>query len=182
MKEPQVILVDTSDNELGTKGKLQAHLEGSLHRAVSVFIFSTKGEWLLQRRALSKYHSGGQWTNTCCSHPFPGESNVAAAERRLMEEVGLQCRIKEIFSFIYKEKLDNELTEYELDHVFIGVTDQKPVADPAEVMDWKYISFEKIKQDVFQHPEQYTVWFKKIIDQVYQAVISMPDFDADIKK
>ncbi|MBN2610460.1 MAG: isopentenyl-diphosphate Delta-isomerase [Bacteroidales bacterium] len=170
MKGPQVILVDEKDRELGLMDKMEAHEKALLHRAISVFIFNSKGEWLLQRRDTNKYHSGGLWTNATCSHPLPGEPNHDAASRRLMEELGIQCGLSALFSFIYKEKLDNGLTEHELDHVFYGVTDQEPVADPREVMDWKYTGFDDLKKDMVQNPENYTVWFKKIADRVQQSV------------
>ena len=121
MKDIYVILVDEKDNQIGVMEKMEAHRKANLHRALSVFIINSAGEWLLQKRAMDKYHSRGLWSNTCCSHPFPGENIVAAAKRRLMEEMGLHCELKELFSFIYKEKLDNEITEYEYDYVFAGI-------------------------------------------------------------
>lgn len=131
-----VILVNENDQAIGTMEKMMAHQEAKLHRAISVFICNTNGDWLLQRRALHKYHSGGLWTNTCCSHPYPGESDIDAATRRLNEEMGMFSEVKELFSFIYKEKLDNELTEHELDHVFIGVTDTIPTINKEEVAEY----------------------------------------------
>lgn len=118
-----VVLVDEQDKETGTMEKLQAHLNGRLHRAVSVFLFNSKGELLLQQRASGKYHSANLWTNTCCSHPRPGESAYDAANRRLYEEMGLACELSEVFSFIYKAHLGNNLTEHEFDHVFVGTND-----------------------------------------------------------
>lgn len=167
-KNEFVILVDKLDNETGLMEKMEAHKKAVLHRAISVFIVNSKGEWLLQRRALNKYHSNGLWTNTCCSHPFPGESNIEAAHRRLMEEMGLNADLKEIFQFIYLEELDNELTEHELDHVFVGITDKKPEINTSEVIDWKYMDYFKLTADLEQSPENYTVWFKKIAARVNQ--------------
>ncbi len=167
-KNEFVILVDELDNETGIMEKMEVHRKAILHRAISVFIVNTKGEWLLQRRALNKYHSNGLWTNTCCSHPFPGESNIEAAHRRLREEMGLNAGLEEIFQFIYREELDNELTEHELDHIFIGVTDKKPEINTSEVADWKYIHFDDLKNELEQSPENYTVWFKKIASRVNQ--------------
>src|SRR5690349_7536217 len=120
MEEESVVLVDESDGELGTMGKMQAHLEGRLHRAISIFLFNDHGQMLLQQRAFSKYHSGGLWTNTCCSHPRLGESNANAAHRRLFEEMGIRSELGHAFHFTYKAALDKGLSEHEFDHVFIG--------------------------------------------------------------
>lgn len=170
-EQDYVILVDANDNEIGSMKKMEAHQKALLHRAISVFICNSKGEWLLHRRASVKYHSNGLWTNTSCSHPFPGESNIDAANRRLMEEMGLKANLVEIFSFTYKEPLDNELTEHELDHVFFGITDEKPLVNPDEVDDWKYISFNELEADIIKHPENYTVWFLKIFKRVNEYAL-----------
>jgi isopentenyl-diphosphate delta-isomerase len=164
--EESVILVDENDNEIGKEEKIIAHRQALLHRAISVFIVNSNGEWLLQQRALDKYHSKGLWTNTCCSHPYPGETCMAAANRRLMEEMGLTATLKEIFHFTYKESLENDLTEYEVDHVFIGVTDEKPSINSSEVLNWKYIDYQTMAKDIKQNPENYTVWFMKIYNKV----------------
>ncbi len=166
MSDTLVILVDSDDNQIGVSEKMEAHRKALLHRAVSVFIINSKGEWLLQRRALSKYHSNGLWTNTCCSHPYPNETSIDAANRRLIEEMGMKSQLNELFSFTYKEVLDNELTEYELDHVFIGNSDENPKINLDEVMEWKYISFSDLKNDIELNPNNYTVWFKKIFERV----------------
>ena len=170
MDKTQVILVDGNDIQTGILDKMQAHREGVMHRAISVFIFNSKGEWLLQRRALDKYHSGGLWTNTCCSHPFPGESNIDAAIRRLQEEMGMEGELMELFSFIYKEKLDHGLTEHEFDHVFYGIIDETPLPNFREVMEWKYVSYFNLHKDIAINPDNYTVWFKKIFERVHQYV------------
>jgi len=170
MVETQVILVDSNDNQIGTMEKMEAHRKALLHRAISVFIFNTKGEWLLQRRALDKYHSGGLWTNTCCSHPFPGESVIEAANRRLKEEMGMKSKLKELFSFTYKEPLDNELTEYEFDHVISGISDSSPIINIDEVMEYKYVSYYYLYNDLRSNPNNYTVWFKKIFERVHQYI------------
>ncbi len=164
--EENVILVDENDNEIGLMAKTEAHKKALLHRAVSVFIFNSAGEWLLQRRALAKYHSGGLWTNTCCTHPLPNENNMDAANRRLKQEMGIQCSLTELFSFTYKEALDNDFIEHEFDHVFVGVTDEKPNNNLDEVMEWKYMSFCDLSDSIDQIPENYTVWFLKIVEQV----------------
>jgi isopentenyl-diphosphate Delta-isomerase len=170
MEETQVILVDINDEVLGLMEKIEAHKKALLHRAISVFICNSEQEWLLQRRALNKYHSGGLWTNTCCSHPFPGESIKEAAYRRLMEEMGIDCKLNELFSFIYMENLDNGLTEHELDHVFWGISDNSPNIDNDEVMDWKFIKFSDLQRDIELNPANYTVWFKKIFQRVKQQI------------
>lgn len=164
--EERVVLVDENDCETGTMAKMEAHQKALLHRAVSVFIFNTKGEWLLQRRALHKYHSSGLWSNAACTHPRPGETYIEAAQRRLYEEMGIKCELTELFHFIYKEKLDNELTEQELDHVFVGYTDQIPSIDADEVCDYKYITINDLSSHVQSNPEAYTYWFKHVMDSV----------------
>ena len=156
----QVVLVDGNDVELGLMPKLDAHKHGVLHRAFSVFIFNSAGEMLLQQRALDKYHSGGLWSNACCSHPRPGESNVDAAARRLYEEMGIKCTLTEAFSFVYRSELENGLIEHEFDHVFVGVSDDEPQPDPIEVGSWCYLKHEALSGMINDHPEQYTEWFK----------------------
>ncbi len=168
----KVILVDENDNVLGSMEKMEAHRKPALHRAISVFIVNEKGEWLLQRRALQKYHSPGLWTNTCCSHPFPGETSIEAAHRRLKEEMGLQTDLKEIFHFTYREELDNNLIEHELDHVFIGTTNEIPALNTSEVSNWKYINYEDLIADINKNPENYTVWFRKIVRRVNEHINS----------
>ena len=173
--QEHVILVDRMDREIGTEEKLKAHREGSLHRAFSIFIFNTVGELLLQKRADTKYHSAGLWTNTCCSHPRPGESHYDAARRRLNEEMGFDCELTEFFSFIYHTKLENNLFEHELDHVFIGHYDGQPAPNPDEVDDWQWMNIDKLKQAVGANPDHYTHWFKLILDRVlkeYEKVSS----------
>lgn len=159
-----VILVDTDDREIGSMGKLEAHQKGKLHRAVSVFIFHPDGRMMLQKRARSKYHSGGLWTNTCCSHPRPGESAAAAARRRLWEEMGIECSLKKVYAFTYKTDFPNGLTEHEYDHVFIGVTKETPVPDPMEAENWKWIAIEDLKFDMKKRPHMYTYWFRIALD------------------
>jgi isopentenyl-diphosphate delta-isomerase len=173
MKDPFVILVDKNDNITGTLEKLEAHRRALLHRAISVFIINTKGEWILQRRAKNKYHSNGLWTNTCCSHPYPGEACLEAANRRLFEEMGLRCELQEVFTFIYKENLDNELTEHELDHVFIGISDDIPVLNAYEVMDWRSVSYDDLEKELKEYPSHFTAWFKQIHQQVNACILEM---------
>lgn len=166
MIEDKVILVNEHDVQIGLMSKTEAHEKALLHRAISVFICNTNGQWLLHRRAATKYHSSCLWTNTCCSHPLPGETNTNAANRRLMEEMGLECNISEIFSFTYKEAINNQLTEHEFDHVFIGITNNLPNINKHEVMEYKYMKFSDIEVDMLTNPKSYTVWFKKIFKRV----------------
>lgn len=166
MEEPQVILVNEHDQVLGAMPKMEAHLRGELHRAISIFVFDTDGNWLLQKRADHKYHSAGLWTNACCSHPYPDETAIDAAHRRLMEEMGMDCELNFAFKFLYRAELENDLIEHELDHVFIGFTDQIPLPDSEEVSEWQIMSFFDIDQDVELNPEKYTEWFKLLYKKV----------------
>jgi isopentenyl-diphosphate delta-isomerase len=172
MYKPFVILVDNNDNAVGTMEKIEAHRLGMLHRAVSVFIIDQKQKWILQKRAYDKYHSMGLWTNTCCTHPFPGESNLDAARRRLKEEMGISCNLEELFTFAYKEKLDNELIENEFDHVFVGISEDDPVINISEVDDWERISFDELHLDIQNNPGSYTYWFKEIYQDVHSHLLN----------
>ena len=172
-QQDMVILVNEQDMEIGLMPKLEAHEKGLLHRAFSVFIFNTKGEILLQQRALNKYHSAGRWTNTCCSHPRHGEEIHEAAKRRLMEEMGLETDLTHLFSFVYKEPFENGLTEHEYDHVFAGVANETPVIDPEEAAGWRYASLEEIEAEIKKDPHSFSVWFKasylKVFGQVRES-------------
>jgi isopentenyl-diphosphate delta-isomerase len=159
MAYTEVILVDEQDNECGKEEKMKAHTTGLLHRAFSIFIFNSKGQMLLQQRALNKYHSGGLWTNTCCSHPSPGEEIEKAALRRLQEEMGFQTGIHKIFDFVYKAGFDNGLTEYEFDHVYVGRYEGVGTFNKDEVLAVCYKSMDDISADLRNHPAQYTAWF-----------------------
>ena len=168
----KVILVDSNDHPLGLMEKIEAHRKGLLHRAVSVFIFNSEKALLLQQRADNKYHSPNLWTNTACTHPRPEESNKESAIRRLEEEMGIyEENLTEIFDFIYKEELDNKMIEHELDHVFIGFSNNRPAPNPKEVKDSKYVTVDQLKIDIEKYPEQYTVWFKKIVPQVISHIL-----------
>ena len=147
MKE-EVILVDTNDVPLGTMPKMEAHEKAILHRAFSVFILNKEGQLMLQQRALSKYHSPGLWTNTCCSHQRLGETNIEAGTRRLQEEMGFKTPLKELFSFVYKATFDNGLTEHEFDHVMVGHSNIEPTINPDEVESWKWMALESVKLDI----------------------------------
>ncbi|RLD77814.1 MAG: isopentenyl-diphosphate delta-isomerase [Bacteroidetes bacterium] len=160
MKEERVILVDEQDKEVGTMEKIEAHEKALLHRAFSIFVLNDAGQMMLQRRALSKYHSPGLWTNTCCSHPRPGESLEEATRRRIVEEMGFECEMHEVFSFIYKAAFDRGLTEHELDHVFMGIHNDDPLINPEEAEEWKWIDVDDLLADIKENPDNYTVWFK----------------------
>jgi isopentenyl-diphosphate delta-isomerase len=156
--EEQVILVDQHDQQIGTMEKLAAHRSGKLHRAFSVFIFNNKGELLLQQRALHKYHSAGLWTNTCCSHPKPGETTSDAVKRRLQEEMGMACNVSYGFNFTYQANFDNNLIEHEFDHVYFGISDELPLPNPDEVANFKYCNLTTLGKDLKQNPDQYSAW------------------------
>ena len=162
----EVILVNEQDEQTGSMEKMQAHREGKLHRAFSVFIFNNKGEMLLQQRALNKYHSGGLWTNACCSHPRPNELTEAAAIRRLKEELGFDTDIKEIFSFTYHAAVENGLTEYEYDHVFAGIYEGAIEANKNEVAAFRYEEMEDVKLAMQEQPQTFTVWFKIVFPKI----------------
>ena len=161
-----LITVDAEDNVIGEIAKLEGHRKGILHRAFSIFIFNPEGKWLMQQRAFNKYHSGGLWTNTCCSHPHPGQLTEEAAINRLYEEMGIWCNIQHIFEFTYKASFGNGLTEYEYDHIFTGVTDTLPEINKEEVHSYKFMSFEEIKTEVEENPDHFTEWFKIIYEKV----------------
>ena len=168
MSEELVVLVNEHDEPIGLMPKLEAHEKGVLHRAFSVFVFNGKEELMLQQRALSKYHSPGLWTNTCCSHQRDGEHSIEGGKRRLQEEMGFVCDLKESTSFIYKAPFDNGLTEHELDHILIGTFNEEPTINPEEVASWKWMSLEAIKKEMKETPEIYTAWFKIIFDKFYE--------------
>ena len=155
-----IILVDEQDLQTGTMEKMEAHQKAMLHRAFSVFIFNDKGEMLLQKRADRKYHSGGLWTNACCSHPGPGENTLAAAVIRLQEEMGFSTGLKKAFDFVYKASFDNGLTEYEFDHVYVGSFNGEVLPNTAEVSDYCYKQIDEIRNSIQSHPDKYTEWFK----------------------
>lgn len=164
----KVILVDGHDNPTGSCEKLEAHRKGLLHRAFSVFIFNSKGEMLLQRRAIDKYHSGGLWTNACCSHPAEGEETVNAAHRRLQEEMGFDTRIEKVFDFVYRASFENGLTEHEFDHVFAGEYNGRINYNKEEVMDFCFKSINEIEELLHSHPRHYTAWFHLAFPRIQQ--------------
>lgn len=167
MKEDNVILVNENDEPIGLMPKMEAHEKAVLHRAFSVFVLNKNNQLMLQQRAAHKYHSPLLWTNTCCSHQKENETNLEAGNRRLMEEMGFQTPLKELFHFIYKAPFDNGLTEHELDHVMIGFYESEPNINPEEVESWKWMDIEAVKADIDENPDIYTVWFKIIFDKFY---------------
>ena len=167
--EENVILVDADDNEIGTMQKMEAHLLGKLHRAFSVFIFNTRGELLLQQRATDKYHSGGMWTNTCCSHPRQGEDTKEAAHRRLREEMGMECELNYVFNFTYQTSIAEGIYEHEFDHVYFGTSDVMPVPEPDEVSSFKYIDMKTLENELETNPALYSEWLKICFQQVKES-------------
>ncbi len=162
-----VVLVDENDNKIGLEEKLSAHSNGGkLHRAFSVFVFNSKNELMMQRRALTKYHAAGQWANTCCSHPFDGESVLEAGHRRLKEEMGFDCKLEEIFSFTYHADVGNGLRENEFDHVLFGRYDAAPRPNPDEVCEWKPVSLPALSEDIRGHPNRYVPWLVIIMPKI----------------
>lgn len=166
IEEEEVILVNTNDEVIGTMPKLEAHLQGKLHRAFSIFIFNASKQLLLQQRALNKYHSPGEWTNTCCSHPKPGEETTDATVRRLQEEMGMKCKMEPVFSFLYEAEVGDGLIENEYDHVYFGTSDNLPQPNVEEVSAFRYVDMEELKADLIEHPENYTAWLKISFEQV----------------
>ena len=154
-----VILVNENDEVTGTAEKMEAHRKGLLHRAFSIFVFNNKGEMLMQQRALEKYHSGGLWTNACCSHPRPGEKTDEAARRRLKEELGFETPLTKIFQFTYHASFDNGLAEHEVDHVFFGRYTGEINFNTNEVQEVCFRSLEEIESSLQTHPWKFTAWF-----------------------
>lgn len=167
---PKILLVDKNDKEIGFEEKQKVHELGLLHRAFSIFVFNSKNELLIQKRAKDKYHSGGLWSNTCCSHQKQREKLDIVIHKRLKEEMGFDCDLKAIFNFSYKVKFSNGLTENELDHVFIGLSDKLPKINPVEASNYKYISLGKLKQEIKDNPQNYTAWLKIIIKKHFSEI------------
>ena len=164
--EKKVVLVDENDKEVGVANKSEAHQKGLLHRAFSIFIFNRKGEMLLQQRAFNKYHSGGLWSNACCSHPQPHEETLGAANQRLKEELGIETNLERLFGFIYKTKFTNGLTEYEYDHVFVGEFEGGISIDKTEINDHCFQRMPELEISVNEHPEKFTAWFRLAFPRV----------------
>jgi isopentenyl-diphosphate delta-isomerase len=171
----EVIIVDANDVEVGTAPKLEAHRNGLRHRALSVIVGDGRGQVLLHRRAFGKYHSEGLWTNTCCSHPRPGERTIDAAVRRLGEEMGIACPLTLMFSMNYRADVSNGLVEDEIVHVFGGRFTGTPTPNPSEVSAWCWKSFTEVEREVDERPEIYTVWFRKIRHDFWSNVADVLD-------
>lgn len=163
MDRNKVVLVDEDDQAIDVMDKLAAHEQGQLHRAFSVFIFNDQNQLLLQQRADHKYHGAGLWANTCCSHPQWEEDVAASARERLNYEMGIDCDLKWVYAFIYKEQVENNLIEHELDHVFIGHSNAQPTIHEEEVRDYKWMHVEDILADMEANPSHYTVWFRQAL-------------------
>jgi isopentenyl-diphosphate Delta-isomerase len=163
--QKDIILVSENDTPVGESNKDEVHKKGFLHRAFSVFILNKDGDVLLQKRASIKYHSAGLWTNACCSHPKPGEETSDAAHRRLQEEMGFDCNLEEIFSFVYRAEFENNLIENEFDHVYLGYYDGKINPETNEVEDYKWINPEMLEKNIKNNPNLYTAWLKICFDK-----------------
>lgn len=166
MERNKVVLVDKDNNPIGQMDKLQAHMEGKLHRAFSIFIFNDQNELLLQQRASHKYHGANLWSNTCCSHPQWGDDLMESAQERLGYEMGMHCALKWIYNFIYNERVENNLIEHELDAIFIGHSNENPKINPEEVSDFKWISMDNLLRDMKANPDNYTIWFKQVLPEL----------------
>ena len=163
-----VILVDENNNQIGLEEKILAHKKNLLHRAFSIFIFNDSSEILLQKRAPNKYHSGNLWTNTCCSHPLENLSLVESAKKRLIEEMGIKANLNEVFSFIYQAEFGNGLSEYEYDHVLFGISNNQPILNPDEAIDYKWIKISDLKAQIEKNPGNFTVWLQIMINNYFK--------------
>lgn len=164
-----VVEVDINDNPIGRVEKSRAHRSPVLHRAFSVFLFHD-GKMLIQKRAKTKYHSGGLWANTCCSHPTTNNI-VDEAKKRLFEETGIvQGELKEAFCFTYFHKFSDTLFEYEFDHVLIGEYCGEYKINPDEVEEMRWVDFDTLKNDLSKKPQIFAPWFliaaPRVIDQL----------------
>ncbi len=170
----RVVLVDEADVAVGSEEKGAAHLAGLLHRAFSIFVFDGAGRLLLQRRAPGKYHSAGQWSNTCCGHPRPGERLESAAHRRLQEEMGFDCTLRPLATYRYQARLDNGLTENELDHLLVGEFDGGPAPDPREASEWRWIAPGALRREIADDGLRFTVWLRGCLPLVLGALPARP--------
>ena len=170
MQQENVVLVDTNNNKLGLMPKMEAHIKGILHRAFSVIIFNNNGDIMLQKRARTKYHTPGLWSNTCCSHQRDNEDNITAGKRRLYEEMGFTTQLQNFDSFIYKVSFSNGLIEHEFDHILTGVYNGIPNLNKKEVDEWKWVSIDYLYHDINNNPDNYTAWFKIIINKYSESL------------
>ncbi|WP_434768329.1 family 2 encapsulin nanocompartment cargo protein terpene cyclase [Pseudomonas triticicola] len=163
--EEQLILVSPTDRQTGVAPKMQVHHQGLRHRAFSILLFDPQGRLLMQQRAFGKYHSGGLWTNTCCGHPRKGERTAVAANRRLQEEMGMTCRLQKVASMLYHEQVSDQLIEHEFDHVFAGISQTDPIANPEEAESWQWLSLEEVAEQIEHTPDMFTIWFRRMVEQ-----------------
>lgn len=170
MIEGKVVLVNEQDEAMGVEEKIRAHQLGALHRAFSVFVVNAAGQLLVQKRALTKYHSRGLWSNTCCGHPRPDEVLAKAARRRLSEEMGFDSHLTELFAFVYRTDLEDGFIENEYDHVLVGCFEGAPIPDPTEIAEWKWVDLAALSVDLKEHPESYTYWFRISFDRFLRAI------------
>lgn len=170
MKKEMIILVNYKDEEVGFEEKMKTHKKALMHRAFSIFIFNNNGEMILQKRAIEKYHCGGMWSNTCCSHPRKGEEVNNAAHRRLKEEIGFDCELIDMFTFHYKVKFNNGLTENEMDHVFLGFYDGKIKLNKKEASDFRWMKVENVEKEIKKNPDEFTVWFKIALKELKKSI------------
>jgi isopentenyl-diphosphate Delta-isomerase len=166
----QVVLVDAHDIPQGIAPKIEVHRRGLKHRALSVLVRDPVGNMLIHRRNIEKYHSGGLWTNACCSHPRPDEPAVEAAHRRLAEEMGVRCEVKPLFTAQYRAAVSNGYIEDEVVHAFGGTYEGPVTPDPAEVAEWKWMPFEALTDDLARRPQLYTVWLRHYFREHYDAI------------
>jgi isopentenyl-diphosphate delta-isomerase len=177
MDAERVILVDADDREVGSAEKLDAHARGLLHRALSVFLFDAAGRVLLQRRAATKYHSGDRWSNTCCSHPRPGEATADAATRRLREEMGVTAVLEHALVFTYRAEFEDGLVEHEVDHVFTGRFDGAPTPNSAEVGAWAWRDVDELEREIAAHPARFAPWLPLALERL-RAQAKLPGASA----
>lgn len=166
MAQKEILIVDKNDDIIDFGYKIPVHEKGLLHRAFSVIIFNDKNEMLLQRRATNKYHSPGLWTNACCGHPFNKKTVCEYAQQRLIEEMGINCKLSFSFKFSYSTKFNNGLTENEIDHVFIGITNKNPVLNLQEADNFKWITKKQLYHDLQKNPSKYTSWFRILMKKI----------------
>lgn len=172
--EDKLILVNDKDEVVGFDEKVKIHREGLLHRAFSVFVLNSHGELLMQRRALTKYHSPGLWSNTCCGHPRPREHVTLAAQGRLQVEMGLACPLRPVGSFIYRADVGDGLVEHEFDHLLVGHSDIEPALNIEEAIGWKWVRFETLSREVSDDPKNFTSWLRIIMDtQAHKLAVAL---------
>ena len=165
-----IALVDSNDNVIGYEEKHLVHSKGLLHRAFSIIVFNPKGELLLQRRALDKYHSAGLWTNTCCSHLPEDAVMEEYIHNRLLYEMGFDCELRFATKFHYHVDFGNGMIENEIDYVYTGIYDGSPTPNPKEVCNWAWLEGDFILKDIVIQPEKYTYWFKNILENHFDLI------------